>query len=187
VEGSLEIPPVVVRSARWKSFLSLLGSVAFIALGAILITSDRNAYDPLVGVMALVFAAASTLVFAWQLVQPASLTLSPDGIAWRSLWRRKQWTWREVRGFRVVSVGRLGNTKLVGFDYVPSHQGEEGLRTLNRVFGGGAEQSVGAGWELSAAELCELLNAARTKWIGAGASRDGVIASPGASPLDSEA
>ncbi len=164
MQGSLDAPPVVIRAAGWKSLLYLLICLFFAGIGAVAIATEPSSPAYWWAYVSVLFFGLGVMVFAWRLVKPDTLSLSPEGILWRSLWRTVRWSWREVGNFRVVPLGP--STLQVGFDFTDAQAGQRRLRAVNAAVAG-YEASFGAGWELRPETMCALLNAARARWIGA--------------------
>jgi hypothetical protein len=162
MKGSLDPPAIVVRAARWKSLLYFLIGLGFTVIGALMFASEHSLTMRLEALFILFVFGPCVALFGWQLVRPGQLVISPDGILLRQLWRTVRWTWREVDNFRVVPLGPT--TQQVGFDYAESFDKQRRLRAINAAVAG-VEASLGGGWELSATKLCELLIAARAKWV----------------------
>jgi hypothetical protein len=106
-------------------------------------------------------------VFAWRFIRPDILIVAPDGITWRSALRTSHWQWSDVHRFRPFSAGgRRSISKQLAFDFTDSYRGRS--RWLRRTVKAmtGVEGSLGRGWELSVADLADLLNKARIRWAG---------------------
>jgi len=162
MKGSLETPPIVIRAARWKSLLYLLICFFFAGIGAIALATGNMSLAFWWAYVSVVFFGLGVVLFGWRILRPDTLALSPEGIFWRSLWRTIRWSWREVSNFRIVPLGP--STQQVGFDFTAAHEGQARLRAINAAVAG-VEASLGGGWELAPAKLCDLLNAARAKWL----------------------
>ena len=165
MEGDLEQPPVVIRSSQRTSLLMLIASVGFVTVGVFMLRDATQ--NPIVGYLIIIFFAAGIPLFAWRLVRPDVLTVLSDGIIWRSAFRTTQIRWDDVQGFRAYSPTGKTLSKHVGFDFTDSyHVQSKGLRQTIKAFAG-VDGSLGGGWELSAADLADLLNAARVRWATA--------------------
>jgi hypothetical protein len=167
VQGSLDQPPIVVRSSRSTAFVMLIISIVFVLL--ILKIPNRN---PTVSYLGIAFFGLGIPFSAWRFIRPDILIVAPEGITWRSALRTAHWQWSDVQSFRPYSPGRRRTvSKHLGFDFTESYYGQG--RRLRHIIKAttGVEGSLGGGWELSAAELADLLNTARTQWAGVPPSR----------------
>jgi hypothetical protein len=161
VQGNLDLPPIIVSSSRWISALMLLIATGFVAIGAFMLRDPKEPAWIAYAVMG--FFGLGVPLFAWRLVRPDRLRLAPDGITWRSVLRTSHFKWDEVKNFRAYSPGT--ESKHLGFDFTDSYHGQgsrfrQTARTMT-----GVEGSFGGGWELGAAELADLLNKARARWV----------------------
>jgi len=147
MQGSLDNPPLVVSTARWKALLLLVISVVFVVTGVLELSAA--AQDWWTYLQLAVFGPACA-VFVWQLFSPASLTIAPGGVTYRGLWHARHFEWWQVADFRPVAFGML--SKHVLFDLRKARDGEA------------RPGGFGTGWELPAARLCDLLNQARERW-----------------------
>ena len=162
MQGSLDDPPIVVRAARWKSSLYLLIGVVFVSIGVLMLVTEHTTGMRLEALFVTVFFGLCVAVFTWQLVWPGELVLSPEGLRVRQLWRGARYAWSDVRDFRPYSPG--GGASHVGFDFAPDYPKARRMRALASGLGG-VEGGLGTGWEMSPGALCDLLNAARAKWL----------------------
>jgi len=163
MEGDLDQPPVVIRSSQRTSWWLLIASVVFVAGGVLMLRDPTQ--NPIVGYLAIIFFGAGIPIFAWRLIRPEVLTVSPDGLTWRSAFRTMHFRWDAVQRFRAYSpTGTI--SKHVGFDFTDSQTQSKGLRQTAKALTG-VEGALGSGWELSAADLADLLNAARARWAAA--------------------
>jgi hypothetical protein len=164
MQGSLDDPPIMIRSSRWKAALFLLIATGFVAI-SIWMLSDPKA-NRWMAWLGIIFFGFGIPVFGLRVIRPDVLMLAPDGITWRSVFRTARWRWTELQNFHPYSPTG-GASKHVGFELTNSTQGRDGgLRGAARALTGGVEGSLGDGWELSASELADLLNRARARWAG---------------------
>jgi hypothetical protein len=163
MQGSLDNPPVIVRSSRRTALLMLLVCVAFTG------TSIAMLRDPAqpswIGYACAVFFGLGIPIFAARLSRPDTIWIGPSGLIWRSVFRTMSLRWRDVRGFRPYRPTAKVISAHIGFDftddYKPDQHGSRGVvRQLT-----GVEGSFGGGWELDADELASLLNEARARWV----------------------
>lgn len=150
MRGSLDHPPIVVRTSRWKALLHLL-SVAVLAALMSPVARTRWMANPLAWMLIVIFGAL-VLASLWELAAPGRLVIGPDGVEQRDLWRRRVWGWGEAHRFRPASNRFY---RFVGFDRVPGTSGAGSVDGLNQD------------WELPPAALAALLNQARDRWFHA--------------------
>ena len=161
MQGSLDDPPIVIRSSRWKAALFLLIAAGFVAIGIWMLTDPKASHW--MAWLGIAFFGLGIPIFGLRVIRPDRLTLAPDGIIWRSVLRTSRWQWTDLHGFRPYSPTG-GASQHVGFELTNSHQRRDGgIRGAAKALTG-VEGSFGDGWELSAAELADLLNRARTRW-----------------------
>jgi len=162
MQGSFDAPPIIIRSSRGKSALMLLISITFVASGMLILRDPKQSAT--MAWLVMIFFGAGIPIFGWRLVRPDVLTLTHDGITWRSIFRTSQWAWDDVGNFRAYAPTRKTISKHLGFDFTDRYNAKRGgsrgiVKAITSV-----EGSLGTGWELSAADLAELLNKARVRW-----------------------
>ena len=118
----------------------------------------------------VMFALAIPL-FAWELIRPDRLVLSPSGLTWTGPWRTRRYSWEQLSEFSVVGLGRWGS-KMIGFDVIRPETPHSipsvltaGLSTLNSGLIG-ATGAIPGLWEVEPEEVVDLLNRARSRWAG---------------------
>jgi hypothetical protein len=164
MQGSLTQPSIVIRSSQMTPLLMLLAAIPLVA-GSVLAARDPT-HSPMMGYLGIALFGACIPLAVCRLVRPDVLTVAPDGITWRSLFRTISWRWDDVQNFRPYAPTSRTIAKHLGFDFTDSYRVHgEALRYTARALTGG-EGSVGGGWELSAADLADLLNTARARRIG---------------------
>ncbi len=165
MEGDLDRPPVIIRSSQRTSLLFLIVSLGAVA-GGVLMLRDAT-QNTIVSYFTIIFFGAGIPIFAWRLVRPDVLTVSPDGITWRSAFRTAHLRWDDLQRFRAYSPTSSSLSKHLGFDFTEGYDGQsKGLRQSVKSFTG-VDGSLGGGWELNSADLAVLLNAARARWAPA--------------------
>ena len=149
MRGSLDRPPIVVRTSRAKAGLRL-GVLAVLILAMSPMARTHWIANPLAWILIGLFGALA-LTSVWELLAPGRLVIGPSGMEQRHLWRRRHWSWRQARRFQPA-----GNRfyRFVGFDRA-SGSGR-GAGDLNQD------------WELPPPALANLLNAARARWADRG-------------------
>jgi protein-tyrosine phosphatase len=168
MQGSLDRPPIVVRSSRWTALWLLIAGGAFVAVGVGMVGHPRAGHpsDPAFGYFSIVFFGLGVVFFAARLLRPDELELGPAGLIWRNFVRTRSWRWRDVWNFRPYRPTARVRSAHIGFDFADDYEPQNrGGREITRRLTG-VEGSVGGGWELRAADLADLLNTARARWIG---------------------
>ena len=158
MQGSLDQPPIIVRVSNFKTLSMLIVGIVFVIVCVIALKdSPPNPgvlESPAVLYPLIAFSGLVVLLATLRLIRPDQLTLAPDGITWRNVFRTYQWRWDEVQNFRSYRPLGFSVSKDIRFDYA------------NNPFKaiGGVECSLGTGWELRPGDLAELLNKARSRW-----------------------
>ena len=141
----------------------LLIAAAFVAIGVFMLRDPKE--DPTISYLIIVFFGAGIPLFTWQLIHPGVLTLSPDGVSWRSPFRTVHYQWDDLQNFRPYKPTSKTISKHLGFDFTDSYRARHGGAYGLAKSLAGVEGSFGGGWELRAAELADLLNQARARWV----------------------
>jgi hypothetical protein len=165
MQGNLDAPPIVIRSSRTYSALMLLIAAGFVAIGAFMLRDPKE--SAAISYLIMIFFGAGIPLFAWQLIRPSMLTLGPDGMIWRSPFRTIHYQWDDLQNFRPYKPTSKTISKHLGFDFTDSYHARRGGPYGLAKAMAGVEGSFGSGWGLSAAELAELLNTARARWLKA--------------------
>jgi uncharacterized membrane protein YhaH (DUF805 family) len=164
VQGSFEAPPIVVRASPARGALALGGAALLDTAVAAAVVMGARLDATLV--LCLGFFGLCAAAGVWMLMAPAKLVIGPDGLTERVLGASKLYRWSEVYDFRPAMIGLASRT--VGFSFTPERTKRGWLARLNHALSGVDEQ-LNAGWEIAPAELAELLNAARERYLAAGA------------------
>ena len=77
-QGSLDLPPIVIRSSKRTSSLLLLIAAVFVAIGVGMLRDPTQ--NPAIGYLEIIFFGAGIPIFGWRLSPPDLLTVAPDGI-----------------------------------------------------------------------------------------------------------
>jgi hypothetical protein len=162
MQGSLDLPPIVIRSSKSTSLLLLLIAVVFVAIGVGMLRDPTQ--TPAIGYLEIVFFGAAIPIFGWRLVRPDVLAVAPDGITWRRVLRTVHWAWDDIQNFRPYSPGSRTLSKHLGFDFTHSYRAQKRGFDHAVIALTSVEGSFGGGWEPSAAELADLFNQARARW-----------------------
>lgn len=164
MQGSLDSPPVIVRSSQRTTLWMLLVSILFTGASITMLREPAKQSQLWIDYACAVFFGLGIPIFSARLFRPDTLFIGPSGLVWRSVFRSMSLRWHDVRNFRPYRPTALVRSAHIGFDfaddYKPEQHGSRGVvRQLTSV-----EGSFGGGWELDAAELAKLLNGARAKW-----------------------
>jgi hypothetical protein len=140
----------------------LLIAIVFVVIGVLMLRDPKQSGT--MAWLATIFFGAGIPIFGWRFLRPDVLILTPEGISWRSVVRSAQWTWDDVENFRAYAPTGKTISKHLGFDFTESYHAKRGgsrgiVKAITSVDG-----SLGTGWELSAADLADLLNKARVRW-----------------------
>ncbi len=161
MRGSLDEPPVVLRGPRWQWRRLRALAIIVVALGVLFNRgAGRYAVPSWVvigyGLLATLAVAANLLVLAF----PPTVEIGPAGLLRKALWRRRRWAWEDFADFRPV---QYANVEWVGFQRSAV---AKPLSLLQQVNGRltGADGVLFPGYEIGAAALSDLLNAARRRW-----------------------
>ena len=151
MRGSLDDPPIVIRTAPWKAWLHL-GAVGFMAALLWPLYHSPLANAPLAWMLYALFGAL-VVASVWELIWPSRLVIGPEGFAARELWRYRRWSWSEARHF-APAENRFYN--FVGFNAV---------RPRGAAPRAGGLDGLNQDWELPPPALAALLNQARDRWF----------------------
>jgi hypothetical protein len=163
MQGSFEQPPIIIRTSMSRSLVLMFGcGLATAFCGLALSVGPSVSSRALGGVLAF---GLGVPYFAWKTISPDVLTLSRDGIEWRSRWKTTHWSWREASHFRAVRIHIA--SKAVAFDLTDGTSAPKSY-TNYYVSYSGADASIGGGWEIDAPALADLLNDAHARWGAAG-------------------
>jgi len=165
MKGSLDRPPIVLTSLRWKSALRIVGCLGFVGLGAWLMTLGED--GPFIAGLASVACFGFFLVMSLvQLVRPSTLTIGPAGVTHAGPFRTTAYRWRDIDNIRLIRINR---SQLVAFDLTESYEGSEAMTALSRQLAG-VDCGLPTGWSIGPTDLARLLNEARGRWLNSGAS-----------------
>jgi hypothetical protein len=156
--GSLQSPPIIVRSSRRKWFLILCAAVFFVWAALL---PDLPAVMKYLG---LFFFGAGIPIAVFKLIKPDTLEINPQGIEWRSSFQTQHYRWRDVANFRTYRPTSKTPNSHVGFDFAPEYTAKRAARSVAKHLAG-VEGSLGGDWEISASELANMLNAGRAQWL----------------------
>ncbi len=155
--NAADLPDTVfLRTPRWKALLVLLGSVAFVAIGAVLVRQGEA-----FGWLAIAFFGLGVPVALIMLLGKSGLSLDRAGFEMPVFGGRRRYRWRDVSAFEAVNV--YGAAMIV-FDDLKSRGF---LAHANQAVCG---RNAGIGATLIPGDLdqaCALLNAFRDRALGA--------------------
>ena len=153
--GSLEKPPITLGPSRsfWTIYvLSVLifDAASFAAVTASNVEELRAWVLILISVLMTVSIVITLIIM---LISPPKLTLSPEGLVWRTVWKTRRYEWKDFKSFHVhehypVSLPIFPQR-------MPAYETHEGKRWV---------QTLGNTWELPARDVVALLTAARDRW-----------------------
>ena len=157
MKGSLESPPIVIRTSRPFSFIGFIVCVAVMGLGLAPVLLGGVPFRIGDHFLSLGFGMAA-LYFAWQLLLPSALVAGPDGLAWRHFYMSRHWQWRDVSNFRIVQG------LFVGCDLADHRSAVSWLRPINKTMTG-SQGSFLFGWEGGSKSVVAILTEARKRWL----------------------
>ena len=140
--------------SKIKHFLYLIGSLAFIVIGVILILNGQS-----VGWFPFTFFGICIIVFIINLIPGSSyLHLSKDGFKIRTLFRDQVIKWSDVKSFR---SGYIGPNKSVVFHFSSEHKEHQEAKKWAKSLAG-VEGALPDTYGKSPKELADILN----EWKG---------------------
>jgi hypothetical protein len=160
MQGDLNLPPIVIRKSRAKSLLMIAVSAGFCALLFWTWKSNPTQSSSWIILSGLVMFALGCPLFAWEVIRPEQLTLSPAGLQWRSLRKTLTYKWDQLSEFSVFSIR---GSKLIGFSVTGTGANTSLLGRFNVALTGNSAALPGL-WEIKPEELADILNSARAKW-----------------------
>jgi hypothetical protein len=164
MQVSLDNSPVIVRSSQRTALWMLVVCILFVGVFILMLRDPAEQSNSLIAYAGAAFFGLGIPVFAARLLRPDTLEIGPSGLVWRSLFRSTSFRWRDVRNFRPYRPTARVRSPHIGFEFADDYQPERrGSREAVRQFTG-VEGSLGGGWEIDAAELVDLLNAAQARW-----------------------
>ncbi|WP_289298334.1 PH domain-containing protein [uncultured Reyranella sp.] len=152
VEGSVEDPPIVLRTDRLK--FALAGLAWLVLLGLVLLIPVRTYTSPHLIVLGVLCACIVVCGFG-ACFQP-TLILDPAGLTWRTGLRTVEYPWSAFAGFRWYR--RRDLVAVVVGDFAPVRPPAGWRRLLSGPL------VLGGFWELPAARVVEVLNEALKRW-----------------------
>ena len=154
-----EFRPAPRTGGTW---LMLLGALAFVAGGVLMVTHPRNGLDIILGVFCSGFFALAAGSAVFRLARPLPVVFSPEGLEFPTLVGGRRIAWSNVRGLGIWRQGMSAINTLWLADTAGIDRGGYGLlRGMNRMLGAGDVSLSWADRDRGAEEFDELLKA----WI----------------------
>jgi hypothetical protein len=163
MKGSFEQPPIIIRTSFRGSIIGFVVSAALFG-GIILVLAQRGWPPDFHSYVGTYFFGMGILYFGWQLISPSTLTIAPDGLTWGTTWKSRHWTWSELDNFRPMQFG------MVGCDLFNKGSSLAWMHPINKRMTG-SHGSFGFGWEGGSSKVCEILAAARLRWLNSEISK----------------
>jgi hypothetical protein len=160
MQGDLNLPPIVIRKSRTKSLLMIAVSATFTFCLLLIWRNDQGKTSDWLILPGIVMFALAVPLFAWEIIRPDQLSLSPAGLEWRSI--RKTWTyrWDQLSEFSVFSIR---GSKLIGFSASGAGAPPKLLAGINTALTGMSSALPGL-WEIEPERVAEIINSAGSKW-----------------------
>jgi hypothetical protein len=158
VRGSLDRPPIVIRSAWWKIILRYAAIAALIGAALYSAEDDVQVSDD-VGMFIVLFVFVFCVAIFLHAFLRSRIELSPSGIVYATLTRKKACVWQDVTSVYLIRTWSPHiATTCIRLSEEPARNAARALPTavLNQI--------PGSGWPMSAQELADLVIAARMRW-----------------------
>ena len=161
--AALDREPIVITGTSGRAALLLAACVVFVVLGGLAIVKGE-ADSVSAGIPAVLIFGLGVAIAIAQIVRPAILTITPDGVRVRTLLRTWAVRWDEVTEFFVLkaratqkSIG-TSTADMAAFNRIDPPRASIFMNRARE-----ADGAFGPGWPLSAAQMTALLNAARAR------------------------
>ena len=154
---------IVLTGSKSKALLLLLGSAAFVAIGAVMVAKGEQ-----MGWWGVIFFGLCLLVSLYMLTPNAvRLQIDKNGVEMKTFFKPMKLGWGDVNGFYVDHI-RTGysKTKFIGISFSESYRKHRAGRQFASALTG-MEGALPNHFNRSAEEICELLNSSKRKWGGA--------------------
>jgi hypothetical protein len=151
---------IVLTGDKSKAFLLLLVSVAFVAICSFLVAQGKA-----MGWVGIIFFGLGILTSIYMLTPNATrLQIDKNGIEMKTLFKPMKLEWGDVNGFYVAHMNTgYATTKMIGIEFSESYKKHRAGRQFASAFTG-AEGALPNNFNLSAEEVCELLNKSKQRW-----------------------
>jgi hypothetical protein len=154
-----EDSPVVLRTSKRKAALLFVGSGAFVTIGVFMVLDGER-----LGWFPAIFFGLGLIVSVVLLLPATSLTIDRHGIHMKHMFRLTHIRWSDVDSFYIGHIGAgLSSTKMIGVTYSASYEGQKAGRGVASALSG-MEGAIPNQYEVSAEELCEILNNAKRRF-----------------------
>jgi hypothetical protein len=157
--GNLDQPPLTIRRSRVKAMLMVVLCIAAVAGGAVIWSDPAQRHSWVWAVAFIIIFAPACPFYAWEVIRPDQLVLSPLGLRLEGTWKSWSYRWDEVSGFRASLVD--GRVKIIEFDI--HHPSGTILSSIARN-AVGTHGTLNGLWELGQDKLAAVLNEARSRW-----------------------
>lgn len=145
----------MLRTSRLKWTLIGFASLVFTVVAALFIAGGGRDWRLFAG---LLLFGPGTLLGAWQVLRPGTLTLDREGFVVKGLRRGRFVRWSELAGFSVGMPARF--TKMVYYDY--RHDERPKLAAVGRSLSG-HDAGLPDTYGLKAEELAAVMEAFRSR------------------------
>lgn len=159
---------IKIYHSLWRMMLLILACILFVLGGIFILHMHRNVFELVVGWVGILFFGCCGIVLLWsflkeRLFDQPHLTINDEGISYRGM---KTW---HVRFADVASfeVRKLGDNNFVAINYKPVVELQKMenasilgrlLRSMNKRLINAQESISTVGINMTADELCHLLN-----------------------------
>ena len=151
---------IVLTGNKSKAVLLLLGSAAFVAIGADMVAKGEE-----MGWWGVIFFGLCFLASLYMLTPNAvRLRIDKNGVEMKTPFKPMKLGWGDVNGFYVAHMrAGLSKTKIIGIEYSESYRKKRAGRQLASALTG-VEGALPDHFNRPAEEICELLNESKRKW-----------------------
>jgi hypothetical protein len=117
------------------------------------------------GWVGVIFFGMGLLVSIYMLTPGAiRLQIDKNGIEMKTLFKPMKLAWSDVNGFYVAKMKTgFAGTKMIGIEFSESYENLRAARFSSSLTG--AEGGLPNHFNLSAEEICELLNKSKQRWV----------------------
>ncbi len=161
MQGTLDKPPIVIKQDQSRIMLYTLLIQLFGQIIGINLWND-NTLSLAVRIGWEAFFGAAFLAGVWNFARPGTLTLDKNGLTQKSFGFAWKYKWSDFTSFIIFSPLLLMRQPGCLFSEAYRSQCPRGGHASFKSSMG----SFGGSWEMSAQEIVDLLNAARTRWSG---------------------
>jgi hypothetical protein len=160
MEGSLDNPPIIIRSSPAKLALVAFIGVGFLAVSAFAFTHPDGPRAFIAGCCAGVLGALGVLVAVAQIFKPTIVELSAQGLFIRTFRKTFHADWSDIARFRMCVIN---SNKLVAFDWRDDSPRRSGLSDVNRGLAG-VDGALPSTLALPSGQVLDLAQAALARW-----------------------